>query len=320
MPRATCRMIPLLAMVALSVCLAEQAQAQVELRWKFEPGEKLLLSFEQTKKVTTTIDGKEYPATAVSEIDMQITVKDVNAQGEVALRVETIRYKSVLDTPGGRLVFDSEAEDPPEDDPNAAAVSQVLDYAMKLAYETELHPLGMLRDLKLDPVALKAAEELAGGQANYGNPLGVMQLLKEIIHFWIQLPEQPVEQGDTWGQAYDFQSKTGVVRNVATYRYEGNEVKDDMPLEKLTLSVELEPVEAYKETSPGGELEAVSNQADYVIYFDSKAGRIREMRESKRGTTRMQTPNGDAVWMRDEAESRFYFQPLSESSTTADQR
>lgn len=280
MPRATTRMIPLLAMVALSVCLAEQAQAQVELRWKFTAGESLRLETLQTVKTVGSVGEEVFSNKIHSEAQSLVQVRGVTDSDQADLEVGLQRFKLQVDSPFGSAKIDTAGEEADE----AGGLGDILELYRELSevtYRVEVGPRGEVGQPQFNEADLARVRE--------NTPIDPVQLEmmvspEALSDFgrvaWMSLPEGPVEPGAEWTEERTMLSQNGATMpSTVHYRYEGPEPRDDgRTLQKISLTVDVDMKNALANVPEGSQVEVKTEEMTGTAYFDAAAGRLVEQK------------------------------------------
>lgn len=165
---------------------------------------------------------------------------------------------------GVNLDYDSQSGKPPE---GLAAIltpmlNAPLDKPMRVAYS----PRGEIKDLKLPEGLVKGINQVAGG-GQMGNLINE-DWMKQMGDMGL-LPEGPVTPNQTWQNSVAIKNAIlGNLKVTTTFRYEGIEVRDEKPLDKITMSIQFKPEGEEK----SGVVGISSQTGEGTIYFDAETG------------------------------------------------
>jgi hypothetical protein len=216
------------------------AHAQTPLRWKLEPGQSLVVEVRQRTTSHVGFSGK------MAEAKIDLTVEYVWSVGEAADTGTTITQKIdrivlQLDTKAGTLKYDS--ADPKRPSGPARDVADAVQPILGAQIAIVMTARGEIRSAK---PANEAAEKLfaAGGAAD---PPGVFSkksvetLLRQPLAV---LPEQAVDENETWTVISDLDAAAGKFKQTTTYRLAGTEEQEGQQLLRVEHSATLEPAAA----------------------------------------------------------------------------
>jgi hypothetical protein len=255
-----------LAVAAAVLVCAAPAAAQTTLRYKFREGEKLDYAIENkmTMKVANLEMGVE------QNMDMTWKILSVDSDGKAKISQKLTRIRFSMDTPMGKVVYDSKDGKAPEG-PIGQAIEPVFKALAALEYQLTMDARGEISDVKIPE---KFLEMMKGPQLpGLGEMFTEEGLKRMMAQSVLPLPKDAVVKGKNWPQKMSFKAPFGEMKMDNTYTYESQVQKGGKRLEhismKPSLSIEPDP------NVPGMKLK--SGEGKGAAYFDAEAGRLIEM-------------------------------------------
>ena len=271
LPTPTLRHLLLTLVATHQLLAANGAHAQKELRWKLQPGE--VLNYQIVQEIQQDLHlGDDAPSmkfTTTQIMDMRWQVESVDDAGVISIDQQITRVQMKMQSPQGvNLEYDSQAGKPPEG--LAAMLAPMYDALLAKPIRVMYTPRGELKDMKLPEGLLNKMNQVAGGGPT-GN-LFSEDWMKQMGNMGL-LPEGPVTANQTWKNVVTIKNAIlGEITVATTFRYEGIEVRDEKPLEKIAMSIQFTP---NSETKSG--IVGIHDQnGEGTLYFDADAGRVQE--------------------------------------------
>ncbi len=260
------RSLSTLALATAAVCgLVANAQAQVQLKWKFQPGQKFDLQLAQDMTITMAFQGQAINQKIRMGMDLLWDVKDVNPEGIATINQQFTRIRMNLDSPVGKIEIDTNNQ---QHEGPAAQIAEQLRPLVGATVTQKMDPTGKVIEAMLDE---KAKEALAG------NPQ-VQQMLGEngvkdlFAQSMATLPSKPVNVGDTWKVKSSSKNQFGAVELDADYTYQGMAEHNGKQMAKLgikgTMNMAKDPMEQQVK------LGIKDSDITGTAWFDVEAGRL----------------------------------------------
>jgi uncharacterized protein DUF6263 len=248
------------------------ASAQTTLRYKFKDGENLKYVVEQKMKMTMSIMGKDIDMNMDQSSEMTWAVGKVDDKGNAQINVKFGRSKMNMTSPMGKVEVDSNSTQEPEDQ-----LGQILYKVVKGLSDMEVSatvsPLGEFSDLKIPEKALKALQNIPGGEA-FGDMLSPDGLKRMMSQSGLVMPKEPVTAGKTWNTKNEMKLPFGKMVAEIEYKYAGPVEKEGKTFEKIFLKPKAD-------IQPGKDapiaMKVKSQEGKGTALFDNTAGRLIEV-------------------------------------------
>jgi hypothetical protein len=258
--------------LVLAVVVANStAQAQTTLRYKFKEGEKLGYVMEQKMDMQMNVQGNNVQMNMTQTIDMTWHVKSVSKDGKAKMGQSFDRIRFTMDTPMGKVEFDSKDGKVPEG-PLGQAVAPVFQAMAGAELSLTMDPQGKTSDVEVPEKLADAIKNLPGG-GGLGNILSADSLKQMASQSRAALPDGPVTKGKTWVKNVDMKMPFGTmkVENISTY--EGSSPRGDTKLEQIAIKPKMTI-----EPDPNSPVTIKLKEQDGkgTTYFDNNAGRMVE--------------------------------------------
>ena len=261
-----------LALVAFSV--AQVAQADTKLRWKFTKGEKT--SYEIGMDIAQDMKLGDMPLSVKVNQVMNMTweVKDVADDGTATLNqtIDRVRMEMVLPQPNQEPIrYDSDAKEKPA---GSEMLSRIYDAMIGKPFVIKMTPLGKVVDFKAPEAVLAAFKNspMPGG-GNMFSEEGLKQMISQSVP---PLPEEAVSKGTTWEQSSAMQAPPfGKQVTKTEYKYAGPEELDGKKVDKIDVSMDLK-FEATDDSQ--AKIKLKDAEAGGEIFWDNTAGHPVESR------------------------------------------
>lgn len=251
---------------------AVAADAQTKLGYKFKEGEKLNYALDQKMEMKMNVGGMDINMEMNQNIGWVWEVQEVKG-GKAKIRQKFDRIKFVMDTPMGKVEYDSKANKEPQ-----GQLGMVLAPMFKalagMEFNVVMDQQGNVTEFKIPEKHLQALKEAAPGGAPGLDMFSEEGLKRMTSNAGLTFPKEAVEKGKTWDQKADMKMPFGTMVVAQKFTYQGPESKDGKTLEKIGLkaNVTLEP-------DPNAQvaMKLKDQGAQGTAYFDNQAGRLRNL-------------------------------------------
>lgn len=290
------RVAPLLVLLAFLVPPAS-AQAEVELLWKLQPGQKFQIDISQKMNQKLNVADQRINVQMTMEIFSTWEVAQVTEAGEIHL-VETMdRVVMAMQLPNGiESKWDSQAGGEPTGP--ASEVAKSLKPLLGVKITRVMSPRGKVLDLKipagaLDGTPLKGMFEKNG----LGN---VIQNASPTF------PAGKIAAGKQWDSEFEAKLPVGAMKAKADYTYQGQEAHNGRPQAKIDLDLKMD----LDINAPGQQVKLADQNTEGTIWFDAQAGRITESKVDQQFT--LEVSGGGMKMMMDiEMEQKMLLTPAN---------
>lgn len=257
--------------VAALLVVAAPASAQTTLRYKFKQGEKLEYAIENKMSMRLDIGGgKDLEMGVHQTMDMAWNVLSVDSDGKAKINQKLTRMQFSMDTPMGKVEYDSKTGKLPEGQVGEA-IGPIFQALSGLEVTLTMDPRGEISEVKIPEKLLKMlkAPQLPGVGEMFTED-GLKRMMGQSV---LPLPMEAVGKGKTWNQTLKFKAAFGEMKMDNTYTYEGPVQKGGKRLEQIAmkpnLSIQADP------NVPGMKLK--SGEGKGIAYFDAESGKVVEM-------------------------------------------
>jgi hypothetical protein len=206
------RQLAACTVVLLTVMACPAFAQDVTLRYRWTKGDKLRYRFtQQTSTATTGVPGfGDMTSDQTTTQTFSIVVDDVAADGSVILRQVFEAVRIEVNTPMGKLAFDSDNNDAATGDPFGKLLAGVMPAMIGESVRMRLLPNGAVQSVEgmtriLDKMAAGLPQDRTAAAA-FGmlkNGLSDEALNGVLSQGFAQLPDQAVKIGDSWNRQFD---------------------------------------------------------------------------------------------------------------------
>lgn len=268
---------------------------EVKLAYKWNPGE--TIRYRMLQQTSSTISGLPggSPDVTVEQVIDQVfrsTVESVAPDGTTVLRqvIESMRMN--VDSPMGKLAFDS-AKPASSSNPAEAAMTNVFAALIGESFLVTLSPTGVVQKVDgvsrvMDNIFKKMPPEAAGPLFE-GMKAGLNdEAIKNMFaQSFAQFPERPIKPGETWENKLTIPNPVlGAITTTSNSTLTGLEETGGTQIAKIALKLKIErDATAAPVAGPMGmktDLQPSTGDAD--VLFDVTKGRL------QRGTSRITMP------------------------------
>jgi Family of unknown function (DUF6263) len=266
----------------------------VTLRYRWTKGDKLRYRFtQQTSTTTTGVPGiGDMTSEQTATQTFSVAVEDVAADGSASLRQVFEAVRIEVNTPMGKMTFDSENKDTATGDPFGKFLTGVMSAFIGESVTMRSLPNGVVERVEgmtriLDKMATGLPQDPAAAAA-FGmlrTSLSDEAMNAVLSQGFAQLPDQPVKTGSTWTRQFDVNNPlmgNGTIST--TFTLQGVEKAGPLSLARIASTSTTKQT-----TAPAPALGPLSVQlgdgsGEGEQLFDATNGRL------QRSTQRMTTP------------------------------
>lgn len=277
--------------IALVVCVPAgpaRAQMAVDLRYKFEPGQKIDYQMTQNMTMVMAFQGQNITTTMQQNLDMTWHVVGVDKKGQATVKQKFNNLLFVMDAPTGKIVFDSKSGKDPE-----GAVGKILAPVFKAMVGAEftlnMDDRGNISKVEIPEAFLKEMQKFPGG-GGFGGMFSQESFKQMMNKSGLILPREAVKKGETWNQKVEMNSPIGQMIVNTTCTYKDKEDVNGQPLELITVEpkITLKP-------DPNAAVKAKlkSQTISGKSYFDNVKGQLAQVQMHQ--TMEMELLAGDMV-------------------------
>jgi hypothetical protein len=261
-----------ISLAAVFFCLGVvPAQAQVTLRYKFKEGEQLHYDMQQKMDMQMKVGGNEIAMKIHQQMELTWTVTKVEPDGKALLTQRIERIKMNMDTPGGKVEYDSKDNKEPKG-PIGEAVAPIFNALAGAEFTSTMDARGETSNVKIPEKLLEVIKSKLGGLPGMADMFSPESLKRMVNQGGLVLPKEPVTKGQTWTQKMDVKMPFGTMKVTNTMTYEGPAGSGDLQKVGIAPSVvmEADPTAPIKMSMKG------SNGKGTAL-FDNAAGRLAEV-------------------------------------------
>lgn len=259
------------ALVLLVIAVGGHVHAQTLLRWKFEPGQTLLVSVEQKTTSKTSGAGKSTAFDIAMQMGMTWKIESVE-QGNAQITQTFDRLKMSMKSGKAEAIeYDSEANEPPR----GAAANLAAGVAPLLGakFTVSMTDRGSIREVTLPDETAEALDEVDSETAK--QLFSVDSITKILRQSVVELPEAEVSKGKTWKT--ESQSKTPLGLLTQNRIYELMDTGDSVA--KITVDSRLKLGES------AAKVKLLDQEGSGTVSFDAQLGRLVKNEATQKLTT-----------------------------------
>ena len=291
----------------LAASVVHAAGQAVTLRYQWKQGDVLTYRTE-VRTTSTATGGPRGPETFEQTLTQtfQLTVGAVNpTDGSATLRqsIETVAVE--MNTPAGKISYDSTRKVADDADPRVQGMAKTLGGMVGEAISVTMAPTGAVR--RIDGAARVVQklidnlprDPMAGGLAqNIKAMLSDDALRSSLEQSFSRLPEQPVKVGETWTAEHTVSAgASGRVLGKSTFTLKAIEGADEAAVARIGVSLALQHEEA---SAPGASTVVklgAGSKGEGDVSFNVARGRIEanNMRTDMPSTVTMRSPDGGTL-------------------------
>jgi hypothetical protein len=247
-----------------------------ELRYKFEPGQKLHFNLAQNMSLAFSGVGVPDQTMTLEQVnEMLWTVQEINEDGTARIRQTIERIKMSVAAPSSiDFQYDSASGEEPSGT-TAAKVMPLLTALVGAEFEMSMSPRGEVLEVKV-PERVSEALQKSAGAGELGEMFTEAGFKKLVQQASPTFPEGDLEPGREWTQVIQLPgSKPESQQTVTTkYRYLGQEDVERKKLDAIAMEVEMKLNLAGLADQAGAEVAVKTQRSEGKMYFDREAGRL----------------------------------------------
>ena len=263
---------PLFGLVSLVLVLhCLPASAQDLLRYKFQTGDKLPYALEQKMTMNMMVNGNAVHMDMTQLMDMTWNIKAVDKEGSAKMSQTFDRVRLTMDSPGGKMQFDSKEGKAP-DGPGGASIAELYKGLIGAEISFSMNSRGEISDVEV-PTKLTEAMKNSPAAAGAGDMFTAEGMKRMISQSGLTLPEKAATKGESWDTKAEIKALFGKMLIVKKVTYEGSATKDGVKAAEF----EIKPNVAI-EGDPNAAISAALKSQDTSgkAYFDLTTGRLLE--------------------------------------------
>ncbi len=267
MAGCTPRRFGMLVLATAAVCICGSAsQAQTELKWKLQTGEKYNLQLAQDMKMAMMVQGQAINQNVTMGMDMSWNVQQVDAATGVATVVQTFdRMRMNIDTGFGKITVDTKEKQP---EGETGLMWEQLNTLVGAKITQQMDPQGKILDVQLDDKAKEAIAKNAQFQQMFSGG-AVKEMFGQSLG---TLPDKAVSKGDSWQSSSKTKTQFGEFKLDGTYTFEGMTEHDGKQVAKIGIKGAMK-LEGANEQNPV-KISLKNSEITGTALFDVQAGRM----------------------------------------------
>lgn len=254
------RLLPLIATVVL---FAAPASAQVQLRFKFTPGEVLRQKTVQEMKMAAEVQGQKLNTEMTQTMNIEQAVESVDADGGARVRQKINRIRMSMKAPLGQgFEFDSADESVGQ---APAAITNMLKKMAGAEFQARIAPTGQYSEVTIPEDLEKALKGAPGSPFGGDGSDSLKQMMGQSA---ATFPEQPVRTGDSWSDDLTMKMQFGEMKIHRTNTYAGTN-EEGLHVINIALDMEIAPGENQQIR-----MKIKDSNAQGTLLFDNAKGRV----------------------------------------------
>lgn len=254
----------------ITVATPPAKAAEVTLRWKFEPGQKLQYLMTQITSTGMQVQNQSIETKQEVKIDMTWNIDKVLPSGEAELLQTMTRIRMSVSQAGTTIDYDSAAEKPTEGP--LVNLDKLMRSMLDKPFRITMSPTGEVKSVVIPPETLETLREAGPGAAALSNMFSEEGAKSMISQSMLTFPAEPIPVGHTWQLTSEMPAgPIGSMRIVREYTYTGP-ISEQEGAEGIDVSTTLNIVPP--EDSPV-ELKLEKNDGKGRIVFDNAKGQVR---------------------------------------------
>ena len=296
-----------MVLLMLAAFAGHAAAQAVQLRYQWKQGEVLTYRTEvrTVSSVTGGPRGTETFGQTLSQT-FQLTVAAVNpADGSATLRQSIGAVSVEINTPAGKIAYDSTKPIADDADPRVQGVAKTLGGMVGEAISVTMAPTGEVRRIDgAARVVQKLIDNLPRDPMSGGLAQNIKAMLSEdalrssLEQSFSRLPEQPVKAGDTWTTEQTVSAgASGRVLGKSTFTLKAIDGTGDAAVARIAVSLALRQDEVPAAGTSTVVKLGAGSKGDGEVVFTISRGRIETntMMTSMPSTVTMRGPDGGTM-------------------------
>ncbi len=242
-----------------------------ELAWKFAPGDRFKVSYEQTVEQTTEVLLQPVKATTVTRLELSWQVESVEASGNAILVQSFDRIAMEMTTSRGETIgFDSADETRPRG--AAGELARGIAPVFGAPFRVTMTPRGEIVSIEVPEESLAKLRE-APGTMRLQRYFRAENLKETLALVAAILPEGDATPGATWKLERDSANPELPIGVVHELTYVGRGEGDDAAFARIEVATTLVPREGSPKREDGSPVPTIESQSSSgVIWFDDASG------------------------------------------------
>ena len=287
--------------VLLALAAVPVSAQTVTLRYNWQQGQEL--SYKTTVKTSSEMSGAGEKRTFEQTLSqtLTITVAAVFPDGSATLRQVISAVTLDMDTPNGRVSYDSAKPPAADADPRVKAMAKTMGAMVGEAISVTMAPNGSVKRVDgtakiIDKLMLELPRDpMAGSLAqNIRAMLGEDALRTSLEQSFSRMPDAPVKIGDTWtSQQSVGADATGRIVGTSTFTLKAVEGTGNAAIARVAVSLALKQAEA---SPAGGQMvvKLLDGQGQGEVHFSVGRGRVEKnaMTTDMTSAASIRTPDG----------------------------
>ena len=257
-------------LVAVLAFLSPTVNAQQELRWKFEEGEKL--NYDMIQNMTIGSTGGPLGAqnmTMRQEMDMTWEVVGVDEEGNAVIKqqFDQMKIKMTLPPPLGTIEYDSKSDQAPQGP--AAMLAPMYKAMTEAEFELTMTPRGEIKEVKIPDQVLAALRNSPGAAAmgDMATPEGFKKMISQGA---LVLPEDAPQPGQEWTTKVEVNNPMAGKQVIeTTYEFEGMKEVDGTTFAAIAPELKMS-----FEGTPQVQMNVSEQDSSGEILFNVEEGRL----------------------------------------------
>lgn len=245
---------------------------ETQLRWRFQPGEKLLVKIEQQTRTETEVNARPITMTVNMLFEMEWSVDSVDEAG-ARMTQEFTRIGLSATTPGaGAVEYDSQKDKNPTGAARdiASGVSPLLGarFQLSMSHRGEILEVSIPEPTAAALAAIPASSRV---QTLLSKPV-LSDMLRQAA---VILPAAPVPLGHQWTTESEATTGLGLFKLTSHYTYRGPSPEVGPHVERIETETTAE-LKSPMSKGPAGQprIQIKEHEQKGVMLFDSEAGRL----------------------------------------------
>lgn len=242
-----------------------------ELAWKFSPGDRFRVSYEQTVEQTTEVLLQPVKATTVTRLELSWQVESVEGSGNAILVQSFDRIAMEMTTSRGETIgFDSADETRPRG--AAGELARGIAPILGAPFRVTMSPRGEIVAIEVPEESLAKLRE-APGTMRLQRYFRADNLKETLALVAAILPAGQVEPGATWKLERESANPELPIGVVHELTYAGRGEGEDAALARIDVATTLVPREGSAKREDGSPVPTIESQSSSgMIWFDDAAG------------------------------------------------
>jgi hypothetical protein len=288
--------------VLLLASVAPLHAQTVTLRYSWKQGD--VLTYKSAVKTTSTMSGGPAGQVTFEQTmgqTLKVTVAAVGADGTATLRQEIVAVTLEMNSPAGKIAYDSAKPPSSNADPSLVAMSKTMGAMVGEAISVTMASNGAVRSIAgtqkiVDKLMADLPRDpMAGGLAqNIKAMLGEDALRSSLEQSFSRLPDNPVKPGDTWTAEQSIGADTiGKIVGTSTFTLKAVEGSGDAAVARVAVSLSLRQQDVPAGSSMSMRLGNGRGQGELVFRVGQGVVERNSMNSEMTSTASVRGPDGN---------------------------